>query len=268
MARAGWSWKTCSSWSRRCVRERHARQHTRRVHNTRPAANPRRWPTPRPCRGRCRRCSTRVHALHAAAAPHTSPRTGAAGQLPLLRGDVWLFQGGPAPARSVARRGGRALVIPAAAGAQDSCPVQRSAVVAVGWLAAARAVAQRPAAVPCHTRTHHATRTGSDIDFALNGWVNDAATGRQLELHEWAPLEQQYLVRVCVCVCVCVLCRRCRARAVCGCCRWLAAARPSRLTPGRCWLIATCSLPRAQRRLCSCKSWRMRWRRRRWSWAG
>lgn len=40
----------------------------------------------------------------------------------------------------------------------------------------------------------HAVPAGSDLDFALAGWVlgeND----RQIELYEWNNLEQQYVVR-------------------------------------------------------------------------
>lgn len=42
---------------------------------------------------------------------------------------------------------------------------------------------------------------GSDLDFALAAWVS-GPDGRQIELHEWNPLEQHYLVS---CVLACVL---------------------------------------------------------------
>jgi len=69
---------------------------------------------------------------------------------------------------------------------------------------------------PLISPSHHAAAAGggaaaaadSDLDFALTGWVevaeplpgndvNDSSTGHQLsrlELHEWDPLEQQYLL--------------------------------------------------------------------------
>jgi hypothetical protein len=36
-------------------------------------------------------------------------------------------------------------------------------------------------------------RAGSDLDFALSGWVA-GPDERPIELHEWNNLEQQYLV--------------------------------------------------------------------------